>query len=202
MRMKRSNLNDDSPYSEAIQDTKILYFNWLLNILGDYGRNYSILCNILHEIEFYWTVNNDDNRENDGKNLREMFEKTMSIAEIDIIPDALCGPCSVLEMMIALSSRIEADITYDPDEPDRTVMWFKTMVSNLGLDDCCDENFNFDNHLEDKIYKKINKMLDRKYDFYGNGGLWPLKFTKIDQRKVEIWYQMCSYLEENYPDLY
>ena len=42
-------------------------------------------------------------------------------------------------------------------------------------------------------------MLAREYSDNGHGGLFPLKNPKKDQRKVEIWYQMTEYINENYP---
>ena len=44
----------------------------------------------------------------------------------------------------------------------------------------------------------LNKIIDRGYSRRGVGGLFPLKYSKNDQRKVELWYQMHSYLIENY----
>ena len=32
----------------------------------------------------------------------------------------------------------------------------------------------------------------------GTGGLFPLKRPRVNQRRVEVWYQMSEYLMENY----
>jgi hypothetical protein len=32
----------------------------------------------------------------------------------------------------------------------------------------------------------------------GTGGLFPLKMPKVNQRRVEIWYQMSAFIEENF----
>ena len=42
--------------------------------------------------------------------------------------------------------------------------------------------------------------VERRYKRSGEGGLFPLKNAAKDQRKVEIWYQLSSYLLENYVD--
>jgi hypothetical protein len=51
----------------------------------------------------------------------------------------------------------------------------------------------------DDILDCIDRFLSRKYDYNGVGGIFPLrKGASEDQRNVEIWYQMQSYLMENY----
>ena len=49
----------------------------------------------------------------------------------------------------------------------------------------------------ENIDEILNKFIDRTYRASGYGGLFPLRHSKEDQRKVEIWYQMAAYLIEN-----
>ena len=42
----------------------------------------------------------------------------------------------------------------------------------------------------------LNIWLERRYDEDGKGNIFPLKDPIKDQKTVEIWYQMQSYLLE------
>ena len=49
---------------------------------------------------------------------------------------------------------------------------------------------------EKTIEKHLDIFMNRKYRRNGAGGLFTLKFPPRDMRMVEIWYQMCWYLDE------
>ena len=108
----------------------------------------------------------------------------------DYIDEYLFGPCSVLEMMIALSIRCEESIMDDTEYGNRTGQWFWGMISSLGLSSMTDDMF-------DKQYATnvINKFLNREYEPNGKGGLFTIRNCKDDLRNVEIWYQLCWYLD-------
>ena len=72
----------------------------------------------------------------------------------------------------------------------RTGQWFWTMLTNLGLGGMTDDNFN--RLIADKI---ISTFLKRKYDPDGKGGLFRIRNCDRDLRKVEIWRQLCWYLD-------
>ena len=93
-------------------------------------------------------------------------------------------------MMIALAIRCENDIMDNPNMGDRTSQWFWGMITNLGLGSMTDRNF--DIRYVDEI---IERFLDRKYEPDGKGGLFRIRHFNRDLRKVEIWYQLCWYLD-------
>jgi hypothetical protein len=170
------------------------YFQWLCEKIhvDTPVRSYWILAKILHAKEYYGTVPNDDNRANDGKKLREQYSE-----ENDQCPfEPIDGPCTMLEMLIALAERFE-DTMSDPNEHNRTTKWFWEMLRNLGLDTYEDINYG-DLWTTEDVDEILNTVLERTYRRSGKGGLFPLKDAKKDQRKVEIWYQMCAYMLENY----
>jgi hypothetical protein len=103
--------------------------------------------------------------------------------------DELEGPCSVLEMMVAIAIYCEEHVMDDPDYGDRTGQWFWGMISNLGLGAMHDENFD-----RRDVENKITRFLDRQYDPDGKGGLFRIRNCEHDLRKVEIFYQLCWYL--------
>lgn len=167
------------------------YFEWLCALIHDqsYSRKlvHKKLLMYLHSTEFRYSIPNDANRADDGVNLRSRFSDESGIPEAE---SYLRGPCSVLEMMIALAVRCEVHIMNDPDIGDRTGQWFWGMVSNLGLSSMSDGRFD-----EEFVSSAITRFLDRTYKGNGKGGLFTLPHCKYDLRNVEIWYQMCWHLD-------
>lgn len=167
------------------------YFEWLYNSVCDKkslrGKSYKKLFMFLHNTEFRYSIPMDENRAIDGLDLRYRFAQN---GDYGFITDSLDGPCSVLEMMIALAIRCEEHIMDDPDIGDRTGKWFWDMIDNLGLISMSDSRF-------DRRYvnEQVSIFLDREYEPNGNGGLFTVKNSGYDLRYVEIWYQMCWYLD-------
>lgn len=172
------------------------YFEWLCNFINE-GKNnrisYNNLLTHLFNTEFTYTLIMDENRAYDGANLRYRFGVENGIPDPVISWELDRFPCSVLEMMIALSLRIEENIMDNPDIGNRTSMWFWMMINNLGLSNMTDDNFD-----ERHVTRSIEVFLERRYDRYGRGGLIFLNNPRQDLRNVEIWYQCMWYLSENY----
>ena len=171
------------------------YFEWLYDWVSKDRYHpdisYRKLLMKLHDTEFTYTIQKDQNRAEDGENLRYRFAKSDIIDEpVDYILECLAGPCSVLEMMIALANRCEEDYMDDPAYGDRTRQWFWGMIVNLNLGSMYDTWYD-KNYVEKALYKFLN----RKYDRDGRGGLFRIRNSTVDMRKVEIWYQMCYFLD-------
>lgn len=167
------------------------YFEWLYNYVCK-GRShdkvsYKKLFEFLHCVEFTFSIPNDINRARDGADLR--YRYAMSIDD-DSVMDILDGPCSVLEMMIALAIRCEEAIMDNTGYGDRTGQWFWSMMSNLGIGMMPDDQFDL-RFVEEKIYI----FLDRQYEPDGKGGLFHIKGCMDDLRELEIWTQLCWYLD-------
>lgn len=173
------------------------YFEWLFDLVcsGRFSRriSYRNLLTQLHDTEFRYSISKDRNRAEDGKELRHQFALIHDEDLYDTIADALDGPCSVLEMMIALAIRCEEGIMDDPLVGDRTGQWFWGMVNNLGLGSMADSRYD-----EKYVDEVIERFLNREYERNGRGGLFIIKNCKYDLRDVEIWYQMCWYLDTLY----
>ena len=168
------------------------YFEWLVSIIAqnryDNDISYEKLLSYLHSIEFTYSIPRDSNREADGKELRYRFSKINSKHRDATL--YLDGPCSVLEMIIALAIRCEESIMDDTRYGDRTSQWFWGMISNLGLGSMTDNSFD-----EDYVKYCVNRFLNREYAPDGRGGLFTIRNCEEDLRKVEIWYQLCWYLD-------
>ena len=176
-------------------EIKNAYFEWLYEwVAGDrYHRDisYRKLLMHLHNTEFISIIRNDQNRAEDGENLRYRFAKNKIVDEpADYILECLAGPCSVLEMMVALANRCEEDYMDDPQYGNRTSQWFWGMITNLNLGSMIDTWYD-----KARVEEILYKFLHRKYDPDGRGGLFRVRNSSIDMRKVEIWYQMCYFLD-------
>ena len=84
------------------------YFEWIVNLLCDgrfaEGISYRKLLTLLHSIEFRYSIDRDENRAIDGIDLRYYYSFTNGY---DDLSEFLEGPCSVLEMMVALAIKCE-----------------------------------------------------------------------------------------------
>lgn len=169
------------------------YREWLFDIIrfDDYCDRYERLLDYLSGRKFTWLVDHDDNRAEDGFALRWKFA-----SEYDVDDNFWIGRlpvrCSVLEMMIALSMRCE-DVVYDPEEGDRTAIWFWEMIKNIGLER--QDNVRFNREFCDIC---IDQLLNRRYCRNGKGGWFYVKNPGIDMTKSEIWYQMNTWILENF----
>lgn len=168
------------------------YFEWMYETVCCYrfskNISYRKLLEYLHDIRFKWTISKDSNRAADGIELRRKY--SFYRRDIPNILEYISGPCSVLEMMVALSIRCETDIMHDSSIGDRTTQWFWKMIVNLGLGSMTDDQFN-----KDYIRDVINKFLNHEYEPDGRGGLFTVKHCEHDLRKNEIWTQLLWFLD-------
>ena len=167
------------------------YFEWMYRIVCDDTSHitYRKLLRNLYDTEFVWSVDMDSNRASYGISLRYRFGYDYGYSREEI--DEYFGnmPCSVLEMIIALSIDIEEHIMCDPSIGDRTGQWFWKMIVNLGLGSMYDSRFN-----EEEVDEIIDIFLKREYEADGRGGLFRIRGCKYDLRKFEIWIQALWFL--------
>lgn len=166
------------------------YFEWLCKMIDSrrFSKHvsYRKLLMHLHDIEFTWFVPHDDNRADDGIQLRRRYaldQNDLSLSRY------ILGPCSVLEMMVALAIRCEETIMDDASMGDRTGQWFWGMIHSLGLSSMTDSKFD-----RDFVDEVIGRFLNREYEPDGRGGLFTVRHCAHDLRTVEIWCQLSWYL--------
>jgi len=155
--------------------------------------SYNLLLEHLHSQEFSWFIPNDDNRAYEGKNLREKYCNEIGI---DYHCEDFDYECTMLELIIGLAYRCESMLV-DRRDSLSVREWFWKLITNIGLEDCSDDVY-YNMGAVDYIEVVIDRIISRTYQRSGNSGLFPLKKSKKDQRKVELWYQMSEYLVENY----
>jgi len=164
------------------EDGLLAYREWLRGlVMPSTPMHHSpSLFNIAWSIMYVPTIPNDQNRWQDGMDLRQKYGKTTGNG----LPPV--GVCTVLEFLIGVAIRLnEAD--YDPSMPDRIGPWFWALMDNLDVIEADDP------WIEDSL----ERLNTRDYSSDGHGGLFPLRNPREDQREVEVWYQMQAYLMEN-----
>lgn len=165
------------------------YLTWLYRQVGgrsvkvkDPRRTYWRLLRQMYATEFIWFVPNDDNRAEDGRDLRSEFMTDQVIFDVD--PGWLGLGCSFLEMLVALAQRLSF-------EAEGTIgLWFWHLIETLGLTACTDASA----YSESEVAERVEAVILRTYEPSGQGGLFPLHGDVPDQRDVEIWYQLSAWL--------
>ena len=169
------------------------YFQWLTDMVctKQEKRDYDKLLRLLFGITFRFTMDRDANRAADGVDMRSKFTDDNDI-DFETRHNAITGPCSVLEMLVGLADRaafsmIDEDLI-DDDNPTHWIFWI--MMSNLGLVRLKNADFS-----HSRAVKHIDTFMDRKYaDNGARGGLFVVKDATEDLRDIEIWYQMCWFI--------
>lgn len=176
------------------------YFYWLCEMVCVDGRyndtSYYRLAELLFQEEFYWVVDYDEDRADDGLEMRNRYRYEGGQE------DPGSGTCSVFEMLVALADRME-QILDELDGECKTPIFFWQMIENLTLDRFSDEYFerlseSAQRSAEQRILKKLHKWMDRDIDYNGKGGIFPLRQPKRDQRDLDFWYQANAYILEEY----
>lgn len=167
------------------------YFEWLCSLIED-DNSFRKLLLYLHDVDFRYLLPRDENRYQDGFELRYRFAHFITDYDqrYELYHFYWDKKVSVLEVLIALALRCETDIMDNPNYGDRSHQWFWKMIINLGLGSMTDTNF--DRHY---VHDVIERFLNRKYEPDGKGGLFQIKNCDRDLREVEIWYQLCWYLD-------
>lgn len=173
-----------------MNDLRDEYFEWMYHTVchGRFAKEniYRKLLTYLHSVEYTWILSDDVNRAEDGEEgLRWRFAYENHIN----VRHELDGPCSVLEMMLALAYKCE-EIMDDAAIGDRTVQWFWRMIANLGLNGMTDRRF--DLGAAESI---IDRFLNRDFEPDGHGSLFVIRNCRYDLRDVETWTSMLWYLD-------
>lgn len=166
-----------------------VYFDWLFDQVGSVPNTRHTYRRMLERLffkEFVWFIPNDDNRAEDGRDLRREFVRERGIRGVD--PDWMALGCSMLELFIGIARRLE----FEAEELGDAREWFWVLINNLGLDLYPDNPY----FSAEPINEILDDMIWRTYRRNGRGGLFPLRRAQEDQRDVEIWYQLSAYLLE------
>lgn len=168
--------------SKMTKEVDRSYYAWLVSqiALPSNDKTYNELFTRMHHTEFVWVVDKDDNRVQDGKDLRYLYlgEKKNRLT---------LGGATCLEIVISLSKTLAFTAGGRPKP------WAWRLIKNLHLNRMSDPLSEGQARRVDDI---LYTLIWREYEQNGNGGFFPLKNPQEDQTKVEIWYQLNAYVIE------
>lgn len=157
------------------------YYEWLISQINiPEEKSYRDLFEIMHNVEFVWTVPNDDNRVQDGLDLRVQYLDGRH-------PQLNLEGATFLEILVSLSRHLAFT------DGGNSKAWAWKLLKNLHLHKKSDP-LNEDDVQEVKDI--LETVIWRTYEPNGRGGFFPLSHPEEDQRMVEIWYQMNKYIIE------
>ncbi len=174
------------------------YFKWLLGILGfkePISCRYISMLSYMYSTSFKLTdpiVGHDDNRLNDGFELRATYSNNFTMPDL---PGIFDEEVSVLEVLVAFAMRIDDDIMYDGNL--HASKWFFIMVDNLGMTNFTDDRLGLDWCIDDEE-QILDIWMSRQYGPDGKGSIFPINCNVFDQRDLEMWYQMQEWFKEHY----
>ena len=179
--------------NELCLDLKQSYFEYLVDYICDKRHkrsSYLPVLDLLHGIPFVVVVEMDDQRMSDGLYLRERYlQKIDKYDQLDIFEE---DKASVLEVLIGIAQRLEFQVG-DGMIGDHTAEKFWELLANLDI-----EKYDSRRYFPLEIKEKVRNWMLRKYDFYGNGSIFPVKRCEKDMRELQIWDQMSVYVMEKY----
>lgn len=157
-----------------------LYLRWLIDLVATPNEinRYLEVSKILYSEPYVPVHIMDENRAIDGIELRQEW-LSLYDEHAYIYDGWLEEPCSVLEMLVALSRRANFTATSMT-----TAEWFKTMLDNLSLR-IPDVNFQENKH---KVYYILDLM--------DHGEISPFP-TNYPDYKDQLWDQMMEYIDVN-----
>jgi hypothetical protein len=159
------------------------YYRWLVDQIDiRNGNTFNKLFEIMHNVEFIWTIQGDDSRVADAIELRQEFTNERE-------PNLNLGSATFLEVVIALSRRA----AFISGEEKLAPQWAWILLKNIHVHTASDPlSPDKTMHLNDRL----NVVIWRQYREDGHGGFFPLQNPEQDQTQVEIWYQMNAYINE------
>ena len=168
---------------------RALYLLWLEHQLLSEStrpdRSYSDLISVMFDTEFQWLIRMDGNRIEDALELRAEFADGHDVPRS--VMETL-GPCSFLEVLIGLSRRLS--FVGGGTAP----RWAWQLLVNLKLERMWDR---LSRSKMQTVLHILETVIQRTYEPNGVGGFFPLAWAEADQTKIELWYQLNNYVEEN-----
>ena len=178
------------------------YLCWLMNqihIEGGGPEGYSKLCEVLQGCAFLTFVRMDENRREEGMDLRDEAEDDMNTGDIYgiTVDDPFPYTCSMMELLVVMTRRMHYEMLDSEYEAD-IGKWAVELLTNAGLSGFTNSAFDKDNNTRNEAEMIIKDIVYHRYGFDGEGSMFPLRQPKYDQRTTELLTQMNNYLAENY----
>lgn len=152
--------------------------------IKDPSLTYWKLVKQLFTTEFVWIIPNDDNRSEEGKELRQRFIQEEGLDRVD--PNWMDIGCSMMELILGLAHRLSFQAEGEPH------YWFWKLMENLDIHRYSDDR----RFQRRRVADILDRVIFRTYGADGRGGLFPLEHPDQDMRNVELWYQLSAYVLE------
>lgn len=174
---------------ESKRDILSTYRFWLNGLIqNELSPCYKQLLAILWRTEYFAEYKDDEARGEDAKSLRDLF---CNSSDTELTNDEYIKlknmPVKLIEVMIALSQRINEIVSTDND----ISKYFWEMVASLEMQKMDDSNY-----IASSAQRKIDILLGHKYHKNGRGGLFFIKNADSNYNAplCDIWTQMNAYL--------
>lgn len=181
------------------ENIKTEYLCYLMNraqieAAGDHG--YFHLCSSLMEYPFTPVLEMDENRSYECMALRSDFADGYDPEAIDILDEIYGEYGTMMELLVVLAEKMQYNLM-DSEFEAGAGKWFRELLRNTGLYESCNRCYGQEGY-EEYVIDILDRINYRKYGWDGEGGLFPLKLPRQDQRYTELIVQMNDYIEENY----
>lgn len=144
----------------------------------------------LHDTTFVSYDEFDDNLVENGMNLRrEFLENSRAGLKFYEIYGGFEFECTILELLVYISVKIEDEIMTNDAFGERYSEWFWLMIDNLGLKSAKNSYYS-----EEKVCQILENFIEKRYRRNGKGGLFVINSSKIDVKELDIWSQAMSFL--------
>lgn len=165
------------------------YFVWLCAKVtehGSVGQTYWDVMRLMYRYEYVWTIVGDANRSSDANELKIEFCRSRGYDPAIFLDYDPVARVSVLEVLVALTRRAEFQTGMSE------VLWFRRFLENLSLIDQYDAAGVDPTYVNNILYIFVWRLYNEK----GEGGLFPLSYAEEDQRNLELWFQMHTYIDQ------
>ena len=174
------------------------YKEWLLSQLWDenyveweaFIDRWSVLTDILLDVEYVAIVKGDQNRAEDGLYLRSEFNHE---EDANLNMDA---PASVLEVLVALACRMEREYVGDSEE-NLAYEIFEMFMDSMGLTWAASRPLG-DVELSKKELKMVSQILDSWLQNDGSVSIFPVTEYELPELEgKQLWQQMLFFIENS-----
>ena len=187
----------------SIMDRGDGYFHWLQKVSGLSGP----LSSLLAETEFVSKDGIDDilvekaKEEIRGMYANEIAEKeNLDDKATETLYKSIRGDCCLFEVIVCLAYSIN-EMFEDLDAYDGCEHFFEILMHNCGLDIYDEEDLDTIGEVVQKSWEnRIRIILNREYNYYGVGGLFPMTPTDdaiTDRRGISLWQQMNDWVDQH-----
>lgn len=182
--------------NERIKTEYLCYLMNRAQIEAAGSHGYLKLCAIMQDFEFLPIHEMDENRCSECRALRRDFAEGYDEEYIDILDGIYGENGTVMELLVVLAEKWNYELE-DSQYEAGPGKWFREMLFNCGLIES-DNDMLEKQEERQRVIDILCVIVYRKTGWDGEGGLFPIRCPRTDQRNEELIVQLNNYIEENY----